>query len=361
MRIKRENYRGVEVIRVPIIPRGRNSKIKLILNYLSFAFVATLLAPFLLPKQIDAILVYQMSPVFIGIPALLAKRLRRAPVFFWIQDLWPESLVAVNAIKSRPALAMVRAVVRFLYRHSDVILVQSRAFIPRVKAIYPQASDIRYLPNPADRAFVPLSPPVDASERSLMEPGFRVMYAGNIGVAQDLETVLAAAELLKDCSDVRWVLLGDGVARRSLESQVEERGIGRVVQLLGPYPPERIPTFLALADVLFASLRPSDIFALTVPQKVQAYLACGKPILVAIEGEAARLIEDAGAGFGVAPGDPAALAARVLELRAMAPSQRAAMGRAGRRYFEREFDRDILLARLTSWMASASAERIGEK
>jgi glycosyltransferase involved in cell wall biosynthesis len=349
----RERYNEIEIIRVPIIPRGSASRFRLLANYLSYVLSASLFAPFLLRRPVDVIFVYQLSPVFVGIPALVVKWMKHAPILLWVQDLWPESLIATGAIKSPILLATVRGLVRLIYRWSDIILVQSQAFIPKIRELAPRAGRIRFLPNPADRLYRPVVPLADAPERTMMRPGFRVLFAGNMGVAQDLENVLAAAERLGPRRDIQWVLIGDGRVRPWVEEQIQARGLEKTVQVLGPFDSERMPTFFALADALLVTLRREDIFALTIPSKLQSYLACGRPIIAALEGEGARIVTEANAGLTCPPSDSAALAAAVERMHESPTAERTAMGKSGRRYFVREFDRDVLIERLQGCLEDA--------
>lgn len=353
---RREMYQGIEIIRVPIIPRGRTRALQLMLNYASFAISAGFFGPiFLFRRSIDAIFVYEPSPITVGLPAILLKWLKRVPVVFWVQDLWPESLAATGAIENETLLGLVRNLVRFIYKHCNVILIQSRAFESKVRAMCPTAN-IRYLPNPADKNFEQQLAPTKASERRLMPEGFCIVFAGNMGIAQDLDNVLEAAKLTRDLSRIKWILIGAGRERASLEEQVRTNELNDTVFFLGPYPSASMPEIFADADALLVTLRKSEIFSLTVPSKVQAYLACGRPILAAIDGEGARLIEDAGAGLVCPPGNPHALANAARALLNMQPSEMDRMGQSGRRYYEREFDRTMLIERLNAWLHEAREE-----
>lgn len=349
----REVHWDIEIFRVPLVPRGRATSLRLMINYLSFVLSASLFAPFLLRKSVDAILVFEPSPITVGIPGLMAKWLKRAPLVFWVQDLWPDSLVATGAVSNPLVLGAVRSLVRFIYRSCDMILVQSKAFVPRVRELAPPLATIRYLPNPAERFYRPVVLAQEAIERELMRPGFRVVFAGNMGAAQDLGTVLAAAERLRHRPDIQWILIGDGRVRPWVEEQVAARGLDRHVQLLGPFPAERMPDFFALADALLITLRKDDTFALTIPSRLQAYMACGRPIVAAIEGEGARIVTEAGAGLVVLPGDAVGLATAVETLKDTPGESRIALGEAGRRYYEKEFDRDLLVKRLESCLEDA--------
>lgn len=346
----REDYHGVRVLRVPLVPRGEGGPLALFLNFLSFAMFASLLAPFRCRGPFDAILVYEPSPVTVGLPALVLKRLKNAPVLFWAQDLWPETLTATRAVRSRWILALVDRLVRFIYRRCDLILVQSRAFTPHVQAQGVPAERIRYYPNSAEELYRAVAVEPGAPERRLLPGEFRVMFAGNIGAAQDFETIVAAAERLKQQRDIGWVILGDGRLYGWVEQEIARRGLGDTVRLLGRHPVESMPRFFALADAMLVTLRNEPIFSLTVPTKLQSYLACGRPVVAALDGEGARVIEESGAGIAVRAGESAALAEAVQKLHRTPAAERENMGRRGREYFERHFERTLLLDRLDQWI-----------
>ena len=334
-----QKHGNAEVRRVPLIPRGKGGGLRLALNYLSHAFMATLLAPF--QPKCDVILVFEPSPMTIGIPARALRAMKGAPLLFWVQDLWPESLSATGAVRSPLLLGLVERLIRWIYRGCDRVLVQSEAFIASVEAHGVPRERIRYLPNSAE-AFYRKLPPEPHS-------GFRVMYAGNIGAAQDFPTILAAAERSRD---VEWIIAGDGRLREWVESEVRKRGLTNV-QLLGQRPAEDMPRLFAQADVLLATLRREPIFAYTIPSKIQSYLACGRPVIAALEGEGGRIIREAGAGWAVPPEDPAALAEAVLAASRASRSELDAMGSRGEAWFREHFEREKLLSRLEGFLQEA--------
>jgi glycosyltransferase involved in cell wall biosynthesis len=345
----RDMFAGMEVIRVPLVPRGDGSGVRLALNYLSFALFASLLAPFRVRNKTDVILVYGPSPVTVGLPAVVLKRVKHAPILFWVQDLWPESLSATGGVQSKWVLKLVASLVCFIYKGCDLVLVQSRSFVERVRVLGAQAEKIRYFPNSAEELYRPV--PREAVPQSGMLPdGFRVMFAGNIGAAQSFETILDAAARLRDRREIHWVILGDGRQSNWVQQQVSGRGLSHCVHLLGRYPVESMPEWFAQADVLLVTLKKDPVFALTIPSKIQSYMACGRPILAALEGEGARIVEEARAGIVVPSEDPPALAKAVLQLSLLPTTEREAMGLNGRRYFLQEFGRDTLVARLDAWM-----------
>lgn len=351
-----EDYQGVRVMRVPLVPRGDGGALRLALNYLSFALFASLLAPFRCAGSYDLILVYEPSPVTVGLPALVLKRVKRAPVLFWVQDLWPETLSAIGAVRSRWLLGLVDRLVRFIYRRCELILAQSQAFMPCLQAQGVPKSRIRYYPNSAEALYQPVAVEPDAPERGLLPQGFRVMFAGNLGAAQDFDTILGAAEKLKGEKEVQWVIVGDGRLLSWVEREIERRGLAGTVRLLGRHPVQSMPRFFALADAMLVTLKDDPVFALTVPSKVQSYLACGRPVVAALDGEGARVIAEAGAGVAVKAGDAAALADAVLKLYRMPAPEREAMGGRGRDYFERHFERSMLISRLEQWGRELATE-----
>ena len=346
-----ERYKAAEVRRAPLIARGSGGGFRLAINFLSHAFFATLLAPWLARGRFDAILVYEPSPMTIGIPARVLRALKRAPLLFWVQDLWPESLSATGAVKNRTVLGIVDRLIKWIYRGCDRVLVQSEAFIPSVEAHGVPRSRIRYLPNSAENFYRRVqADPTDAHE---LPPGFRVMYAGNIGAAQDFATILAAAELLKGESAIQWIVFGEGRMRNWVEEEVRRRGLGASFHLLGQRPPERMPRYFAHADVLLATLRREPIFAYTIPSKIQAYIACGRPVIAALEGEGGRQIREAGAGWVVAPESPQALADAVLAASRADKSELIQMGERGEAWFREHFERDKLLTLLEAELEEA--------
>ena len=355
----REDYQGVRVIRAPLLARGRGGGLSLFLNFASFALLGSLLAPLRCTGRYDAILVYEPSPVTVGLPALVLKAFKRAPVLFWAQDLWPETLSATGAVRAPWVLSMVDRLVRFIYRHCDLVLVQSRAFSPHVQAQGVPSEKIRYYPNSAEAVYQPMGVELQAAEHQLLPPGFRVMFAGNIGVAQDFETILGAAERLKAERDIHWVILGDGRMQAWVEAEIERRNLGATVHLLGRHPVESMPRFFALADALLVTLRNEPIFSLTIPTKIQSYLACGRPIVAALGGEGARIVRESGCGVAVDAGAAAALADAVRQLHGMPAAEREAMGRRGRDYFEAHFERSMLLSRLEQWMLELAGAQSG--
>lgn len=343
-------FGGVPVVRVPVIPR-RQSSIWLLLNYLSFAISASLLGVWKLRgRPFDAIFVFQTSPITAALPAILLRRLKRAPMLMWILDLWPDTLSAIGVVKSPRLLNLVGILVRFVYKRCDRILVQSRAFIPKVAALAGGADKIRYFPGWAESVFAGEAASTAAPELAPYADDFKILFAGNIGEAQDFPAILDAVAALKDAPRLRWIVVGDGRAAPLLRQELERRGLQDSMILLGRFPLDRMPSFFAGADALLVTLRAEPIWSMTIPGKVQSYLAAGKPLLAMIDGEGGRVIADSDAGLVAPAGDGSALARQAVCLMNTAPERRVQMGRSGIAYGRREFDRDTLVNALESWI-----------
>jgi len=339
-----EDWRGIKIYRVPIVARGNKSGVRLALNYLSFVLSGLLFAPWLLrKKKYDVIFVYAPSPVFQAIPASFLGWLKRCPVALWIQDLWPESAQATGYISSSWLLKLIEQMVRFVYRHTDLLLVQSKAFQAPVAKLA-QDKPIVYYPNSVEPAFYnpPLVPLPDI-------PGlagkFSVLFAGNVGVGQAVQVIVDVAELLRDYPDIHFVVLGKGSRWDWMCEQAGARGLTKL-HLPGRYPVETMPGLMRQASALLVTLADQPIFAATIPSKVQAYMAVGRPILACMNGEGARLVHEAHAGFAIPAEDATALADAVLRLYRVSAEDRDRVGRNGRAYYKAHFDHDRLVEQL---------------
>lgn len=351
---KREDYHGVKIIRIPLIARGKKQGWRLALNYLSFALLASLFGPlYLRGRRFDVIFAYEPSPVTVGIPAIVLKRIKRAPLLFWVQDLWPESITATGFVHSKVILAFVGKLVRWIYRCCDRILIQSKGFFEPVISQGGEAARIVYLPNWAEGFYQPVIFQQDAAERKSVPEGFVVMFAGNMGVAQDFPTILSAAETTKERQDIHWVILGDGSMKEWVAQEIHARGLWKTVHLLGRHPVETMPRFFSLADVMLVTLKREPIFALTIPGKVQSYLACGRPIIAGLDGEGGRVIRESDAGIACPSESPDALAAAVLKMAQMPAVERHEMGQRGLRYYQANFERRMIMDHLERLMEKA--------
>ena len=347
-----ESWAGATVYRVPLFPRGARSAWRLALNYLSFVASGLMFGPWLLRKrQYDVVFVYGLSPILLAIPAVFLAWIKRRKLIVWVQDLWPESLSATGYVRNARVLRAVEWVVRWIYRHTDLLLVQSRAFEAPVAALAP-GKPIAYYPNSVDATFAePPSPDVALPDVPALDEGFAVVFAGNVGAGQAVEVMVEAAELLKDVSQIRFVVFGQGSRWDWMREQVKARGLSNL-HLPGRFPVNTMPGLMQKAGALLVTLADEPIFAMTVPNKVQAYMAAGRPILACLNGEGARLVTDAQAGLSVPAQDAKALADAVLDLYRMPAEDRAKLGANGRRYFKSHFDHDKLVDELRAHLGA---------
>lgn len=346
---QQESYNGIPVFRLPLLPRGRGGW-RLGVNYISFVISGCLFTPWLLRrKKYDVVFVYAPSPILQAIPAILLGWLKSCPVVVSVQDLWPESLSATGHIHNRIVLNMVRIIVRFIYRHSKLLLVQSQAFIAPVRALAFN-KPVKYLPNSIDESFLgPTTEPLPVVAG--LETGFSILFAGNIGHAQAVEVIVNAAILLKEKTDISFVVMGDGSRRDWMLQQVKLYGL-KNLHLPGRFPIEMMSGFMRKASVLLVTLANREVFNHTVPSKLQAYLAAGRPILASLNGEGARIVSLANAGLTTPAGDGEALAAAVMRMYSMPRAQLEVMGTKGHSFYIENFRHEMIVDRLIDHLGS---------
>lgn len=338
-----ETVNGVKIYRTFVIPRGKGGGIMLALNYFSWAFIASVWAFFLAVfHRYDAIIVHETSPITQGFPALVVKRMQRIPLYFWVLDLWPESLQSAGHINNRHILGFFTWVTKLMYRNSDKILISSRGFRKSILEKGDFADRLEYFPNWAEDAFS------DAKAFPIpqLPQGFKIMFAGNIGEAQDFDHIMDAALNLKARKDIKFIIVGDGRRKSFVDNFIKEHGLEETVFAPGRFPIEAMPTFFKEADVMLVSLRGDYIFSLTAPAKLQAYMAAGKPVVAMIDGEARTLIAESRCGLSGPAEDSMTLADNILKMKNMTPEELAVMGQSGLEYFQHNFRKDICMNHL---------------
>ena len=335
--ITREKYKNINIFRVPLIPRGNASNLMLFLNYLSFLISASLLSPFLIKGKIDKVFIYGGSPLTKAIPAIILGKLKKAPVFLWILDLWPESVFVNNRIKSRILFFLIKLMTRWVYKKCDYILLQSKAMFKPVKENGAHDKQLKYFPSWAEDQF--LNDPQDYADQEIIDTlpeGFYITFAGNIGEGQDIETIINAAEKLKDYQSIHWMILGYGSKYDWLIKNRNDRDL-KNVHVLGKRPLETMPMYFNFSDILLASLKKKDIYALTLPGKIQSYMASSKPIISMIDGESSRIITEAKCGISIHSEDTDELVQAVLRMSKMSKKELRLMGNNGREYYLEHF------------------------
>ena len=264
----------------------------------------------------------------------------------YVAYLWPESLLAAGGTNNIAVLKIVGWIVDRIYRYSKRILVTSNGFIaPIVSRGHPQQK-LRYVPQYPEELYRPVSVASDDPACTEMPKGFKVIFTGNIGVAQGLGVVIDAAAELAKYEDITWVIIGDGRAREDLQQMVFARGLDKRVLFLGRRPMARIPIYLALSDTALLCLGQEPLFALTLPAKIQSYFACGIPVIGSVNGDASVIIRESGAGFAGPAGDSSALAKNVLAMYRTSSEERKVYASNALKYFNNNFRKDRLIAEL---------------
>ena len=348
---RKELVNGVQVYRLPIIPRGKGRKIEMLLNYISYFFSTFFFTVFYLyKKEYDAVFVHLTSPFFIGLSAVLLKRKQHIPLIFWQLDLWPESVSAAGGIKNRFILNTQTKLVQYVYDNCNKILIGSEGFRKSICEKGEYSNKLIYFPNWAEdvskySTILNLDEIVPFS--NFTDDDFILLFAGNIGEAQNLDKVMEAAKMTLDDSKIKWVFLGDGRCRSLLEKMVAEYGLQNTVFFPGRFPLNTMAIFMERADILLVSLKDELIFNLTVPSKVQFYMAQGKPILAMLNGDGADLINDAQCGYCVPAGDYKACSVMVKKI-CKEKRKLEILGQNGKKYYEKNFHKKDRIDQLES-------------
>lgn len=331
-----EKVNGVKVIHIPIIPRGSGGKKRMVLNYASsvffFFFYGWYQALF---HKYDAVFVHDSSPAFISLPAITVSKFQRIPLYHWILDMWPESLTA-GGINGGRLYDYILKMMKHIYKRDTEILITSHGFKSLLLERGVEEEKITYLPNWNDDA-------ISSADDSTLPPlpdGFIIMFAGNLGFAQNMENLLAAAYELRGEKDIHWVFVGDGRKKLWMDEYVKDHQLEDTVHLLGRYPIEAMASFFKKADVMLVALNDELVFNLTLPAKVQAYMAAGKPILASLCGEGVDIINDANCGWSVSSNDYMGLASLVTEMAKMDRGLLDEFGKNARLYYEQNFTRE---------------------
>lgn len=354
--LHRERIAGIPVIRTLIFPYHGSSSLGRIINYASFMVSAVLGALFAPPC--DLIYVWH-PPLTVGPAAWAIGLIKRAPFVYDVQDIWPESLRASGKVSNLPVIRAMHLVERFIYKRANHLLVQTSEAkknlvskgVPKQKITVGGLwiDETRFLQGSNTNG-------ADVRARYGLSDRFVVMYAGNMGYLQGLETVLSCADRLRSNEKIVFVLVGDGVDRERLISRVQELRLHNVIFIEGQ-PVSVMPAFLSSADALLVHLKHSELSNLVVPGKTLAYLASGSPIIMAMNGAAGELISQANAGIVISPENPDEMANAVLHLSSLSRSERARLGENGRSYLLAHLSKDKVLGEYEDIFARACGNR----
>lgn len=348
----KEDVNNCHVIRLPVIPRGKGRFRNLLIQYFSY-YISSSVYIFLHKffHKYDAIFVHLTSPFFVGVVATHLKRYQKIPMYFWVLDLWPESITAITGISNRLVMSPLIKQVKRVYDSCDKILVGSKGFEKSILEKGQYKEKLVYFPNWCETTSVNCNTKkYEAVEPfdSFTDKDFIVLFAGNLGEAQNLDCIIVAAtELLKQNDNIKFVFLGDGRARNHLIEKSEETGvINKTVFFPGRFPIESMPFFMEKSSVLLVSLKNELIFNLTVPSKVQFYMAQGKPLLAMLNGDGADLINEASCGIAVPANDIDSFIDALKKMSSMDKEKLDLMGKNGKKYYEENFMKEYRINQL---------------
>lgn len=337
---QKEMIGGVPVIRIPLYPNHSKSKIRRISNYLSFVISASLLGVLFIRRP-D--IIHAIQPPTTCLPAWFLSRLWRIPFTYEVQDMWPETLEATGMMNNKKVLSLVSRFCDWSYRKADAIRVISPGFRENLIAKGVPPEKIHVISNWVDTDFYkPRKSNPTLAEKFGFQNKFNILYAGTIGPAQGLATVLKAAQLLKNMPAVQFVIAGEGLALSDLQEYAQAHDISNV-KFLGRQPMSLMPELYALSDILLVHLKDDPLFRITIPHKTLTYLAAGKPVLAAVEGDGADIINAYKAGLTCESAHPENLAARIKEFLNMSPNDRQRLGNNGRSSAISNFGKDKLV------------------
>ena len=342
---RRENWNGMEIIRIPLIARGHSS-IGMILNYYSFVISGWFWNRFN-KVNADIVFSFETSPMTqVKIGCAYAKK-HKVPHYAYIQDLWPENVEAVTGIHNKLIIGSIDRMVDKIYRETDKIFVTSPSFVKAVvnrKTRVPE-SKVFYWPQYAEEFYIPMEKQtVDGIDSS--DDSFKVAFTGNIGTAQGLEILPKTAKLLRD-ENVKFVIVGDGRYQLEFERQIDELEVRDKFIMIPRVEAKRIPEILSVVDAGFISFRKDPLWEKTIPAKLQSYMACGKAIIASASGETERVIKEAQCGICIEIGDSKALAEGI---KIMMDADKEEMGKNARAYFETHFDKKKLMDKMERYI-----------
>ena len=342
-------WKGVKIVRVKVHARGK-TPFGMLRNCIDYVRQANAWVR-ACEERFDAVYVFEVSPVTVGLPAVTYKEKFGVPMFFNLQDLWPENVEEVLGIRFKPLSWYLGRIVDKIYAGSDKILCASRGFVKNLTDRGVPESKLVFWPQFC------LEPALEGKQRPEVysQDTFNIVFAGNLGDAQGLDLMVEAAAELKG-SGIRWYLVGDGRAKERLQKQVGEYGVQEDVIFLGRVSEDEANRYVHFADCAYLSFKNNKIFNMTIPAKLQTYLACGTPVLAAAGGETAQLIRSSGCGI-VAEQEKTALAQAAREAAALTREQREQMSAAARRYYDGHFVMDTLVDQLLELMENETRKQ----
>lgn len=338
---KYNNYKQIKIYRAPIVPRGK-SKITLILNYLSFVVSSICFVLFKLKKKnFDIVFTAQYSPVFVALPSILICKLNNIKHLIWVQDLWPETLLDLKIIRKRFLYLLLKNIVGYIYKNSDLILVQSKEFIKTIKINY-KLNNIKYMPNWPEDIFLNSV----KNKKKITKKNFNIVFTGNIGKAQDFNNIIRAANILKKYKNIYWNIYGAGSELSFTKQKVMSLRLERNFIFHGNKTLNFMPRAMAESDILIITMVKSKFLSKTIPGKFQSYLTAYKPIVGMVDGVTNKIIKHNRIGLVTSSGNFKDFAKNILKIYKSKPIIREKYKHKAFQYYQSNFDKNMILNNL---------------
>ena len=349
---RKETWNGIDIIRLPITARGKN-KVSLAFNYLSFVVCGWFWKLFTKIKP-DEVFIYEVSPMTQALVGVWLAKRRKIPCYLYVTDLWPENFEIITGIHTKCIIGPLEKMVKGIYKKSDKIFVSSQGFVSSVQSRVDDKDKIIYWPQYAEEFYqVRTMDEVTPEHLHIRKEGkFHLLFAGNIGEAQGLSTLVQVAEILKEKNEqnVLFCIVGDGRYKQTLIKETQEKGVEDYFAFYDRQPASEVPYLFAQVDASLICLSKSEVFALTVPAKTQSCLACGKPVLVCADGEVQNVIEEAACGLSADAEDAKTLADNIQKLMSLSAEELAQMSKNAISYSKSHFDKQTLLAQMDEYL-----------
>lgn len=344
---RRDNYNGINIIRIPIIPRGKNS-IMLSLNYISFVISGFFWKLFTRIRA-DYVFIFEVSPMTQALVGVWYAKKRKIPCYLYVQDLWPENVQIITGMKNKFLLNMIGKMVDYIYSRCSRIFTTSNSFINSINNRGVPIEKIEYWPQYAEEYYIPLS---KTNVEEIPNNTFNIVFAGNVGYAQGLDILPKAASIIKNknlSKEVKFNIVGEGRYKEELINETIKLDVTDFFNYIPQKPSTEIPKILSACNVAFLSLQDNPLFHMTIPAKLQSYMACGMPIIAAAAGEIESIIKEANAGFCCQPGDAERLAEIIIEILSLSDEELRQYAFNSRQYYEKHFNKEVLLSRMDKY------------
>lgn len=339
-----KEYENIKIRRTPMVPRGKNSSIMLALNYLSFMICGSIKIIPMMFKKYDRIFVFQVSPITTAIPAIIMAKIKNIPSYIYIQDLWPQTFYSIVNIENQKIKNILKKFCNKIYDSFDKLLIASSGYKDILVKEGISDTKFEYFPQWAEDFYS------NVKSKDIIRENFKVTFAGNIGKAQSVDTIIKAANLAKEHKNIKWEIIGDGSEFDNIKKLVKEYSLENTVELLGRKPAIDMPKYFSNTDGLIVTLKNEDILKVTLPAKVQSYMAAGKPIIASVTGEGNNVIKKSNCGLAGEAEDYKSLYDNVIKLYNMSEVERNTLGMNGKEYFNKNFTREILMNQLEEIM-----------